>query len=132
MRNMRQGAAPVALLAGALAAMAAPALADGRGRRDHGPRIVIPVDPSIYLDETRQMTDEPPFAPDALRLTDPPLSGPRVRALQRSLSERGFPPGPVDGVFGPSTDRALRDYQRRALLPETGVLDRATAFELNL
>lgn len=130
MQRRKPSAALAALLIGGLSAMAAQA--EGRSHRGHAPRILIPVDPRLYLDESDSMTGEEPPAPDALRLTDPPMTGARVRALQRALAERGFPPGAEDGVFGPSTDRALRDYQRRALLPETGALDRATAFELNL
>ena len=38
--------------------------------------------------------------------------------------------GPVDGVVGPRTRQALRAYQARAGLPQTGVLDDATFHRL--
>lgn len=39
-------------------------------------------------------------------------AGDDVAALQRRLSELGFDCGRVDGIFGPDTDRALREFQR--------------------
>lgn len=107
---------------------------EGKGRRhdERRPRLVIPIDPDRYIGEVQPMAGEDAATPGALRLTEPPMTGATVRALQRALAAQGLKPGPADGVFGPSTDRALRAYQRRALLPETGVLDETTAFELGL
>lgn len=42
-------------------------------------------------------------------------------ALQRRLTDMGFASGRVDGVFGPSTDHALRDFQRNVGLEADGV-----------
>ena len=42
-------------------------------------------------------------------------------ALQRRLTDMGFDSGRVDGVFGPSTDHALRDFQRNVGLEPDGV-----------
>jgi N-acetylmuramoyl-L-alanine amidase len=39
-------------------------------------------------------------------------SGDDVRALQRKLNGLGFDAGKEDGLFGPSTDRAVREFQR--------------------
>ena len=41
-----------------------------------------------------------------LRLSKPPESGPKVRGLQERLKALGYDPGTIDGVFGPSTERA--------------------------
>lgn len=38
--------------------------------------------------------------------------GPGVRDLQRRLRDLGYEVGPVDGVFGPLTDNAVRAFQR--------------------
>ena len=50
-----------------------------------------------------------------------------VLQAQRALSERGYNPGPTDGLMGPRTGRALRDFQLDMGLDVTGVLDQATS-----
>lgn len=57
-----------------------------------------------------------PFPPDANGLT----KADRV-ALQEGLTEAGFDTGGADGVVGPRTEAAIRDYQRSRGLPVTGV-----------
>ncbi len=47
-----------------------------------------------------------------LYLHAPFLRGDDVRALQRKLDALGFDPGKQDGVYGPATDAALREFQR--------------------
>jgi N-acetylmuramoyl-L-alanine amidase len=49
-----------------------------------------------------------------------PQTGDDVIALQRRLSELGFDVGRVDGVFGPRTSEALRDFQRNVGVPADG------------
>jgi hypothetical protein len=50
----------------------------------------------------------------------------RVAQVQELLEAAGFHPGPIDGVLGPRTRRALRHYQASQGLPATGALDEAT------
>jgi hypothetical protein len=50
----------------------------------------------------------------------------RVREVQKRLQEAGFFPGDIDGVLGPQTRTALREYQAKHGLPKTGDLDEAT------
>jgi peptidoglycan hydrolase-like protein with peptidoglycan-binding domain len=47
-----------------------------------------------------------------------------VQAIQTSLNQRGYSAGPADGVFGPSTRRAILHYQTNANLPLTGEASR--------
>ncbi len=49
-----------------------------------------------------------------------------VRSLQRLLARAGDPTGPVDGIFGPRTERAVRDFQAANGLPATGIAGPST------
>lgn len=59
-----------------------------------------------------------------------------VRQLQKMLVEMGLlskdsgAGGGVDGLFGPKTEAALKEYQRRNDLPESGELDAETKAKL--
>lgn len=58
--------------------------------------------------------------------------GSAVRDLQRRLSRRGFNPGPIDGVFGPQTERAVRQFQRAIGLFPDGVAGSRTLVTLGI
>ncbi|MEO1252754.1 MAG: lytic murein transglycosylase [Pseudomonadota bacterium] len=51
---------------------------------------------------------------------DRPLSLEERKSLQQALAERGYDPGPVDGIIGAGTKRALRAWQRAAGRPADG------------
>ena len=51
---------------------------------------------------------------------DRPLSLDERKALQQALKDRGFDPGPVDGIIGAGTKRALRAWQAQSGLPADG------------
>ena len=53
-------------------------------------------------------------------------SDPSVAALQVGLHARGLYKGPIDGITGPATQRAIRKLQRRARLQVDGVVGRRT------
>jgi hypothetical protein len=55
----------------------------------------------------------------------------RLRSAQLRLLYRGFDPGPIDGVIGNVTRRALRGFQAEAGLPITGELDDETESRLS-
>jgi peptidoglycan hydrolase-like protein with peptidoglycan-binding domain/DNA invertase Pin-like site-specific DNA recombinase len=50
-----------------------------------------------------------------------PAEGERVRALQRELRALGWRPGPVDGLFGPLTKRAVLGFQDATNIPVDGI-----------
>ncbi len=50
----------------------------------------------------------------------------RVKTLQRSLRRLGWAPGPVDGLFGPRTEAAVRRFQTARGLTPDGVAGPAT------
>lgn len=65
-----------------------------------------------------------------LYLTRPWLRGDDVRDLQRSLGRLGFDTGVTDGIHGPDTDAALRDFQHNIGLVVDGIAGRSTLDQL--
>lgn len=56
----------------------------------------------------------------------------QVRQVQQALKDKGKDPGPIDGVMGPQTKSALKDYQQDEGLKATGQLDTATLAKLGV
>ncbi|MFB3902694.1 MAG: peptidoglycan-binding protein [Acidobacteriota bacterium] len=54
------------------------------------------------------------------------LSRDEVRKAQQALKLEGFDPGPVDGIMGPLTRKAVSRFQKSNKMPVTGTLDRST------
>lgn len=50
-----------------------------------------------------------------------------VKEAQQTLRDKGYYPGPIDGILGSRTRVALRQYQKDENLPVTGRLDADTA-----
>jgi N-acetylmuramoyl-L-alanine amidase len=61
-----------------------------------------------------------------LRLSDPMLRGDDVTDLQARLNALGFTAGKHDGIFGPRTAAALREFQRNLAIGEDGILGHET------
>ncbi|MDH7478865.1 MAG: peptidoglycan-binding protein [Syntrophomonadaceae bacterium] len=74
----------------------------------------------------------PLYASRYLRLTSPYMQGPDVTEVQERLRELGIYQGAVDGVFGPRTDAAVREFQRRNGLRVDGIVGPATYNKLNI
>jgi peptidoglycan hydrolase-like protein with peptidoglycan-binding domain len=55
-----------------------------------------------------------------------------VRQAQERLKELGYYEGAIDGIYGPKTAEAMREYQRAQGLPVTGTLDQETAQALQI
>jgi peptidoglycan hydrolase-like protein with peptidoglycan-binding domain len=53
-------------------------------------------------------------------------------AMQQALKDKGFDPGPMDGVIGPKTTAVPKDYQKSENLAMTGKMDRDTAVKLGV
>jgi peptidoglycan hydrolase-like protein with peptidoglycan-binding domain len=75
--------------------------------------------------KTRDMTDK---AKDKMGAGDHATSD--VRDAQRALKAKGFDPGPVDGKMGPRTSAAVKQFQGKENLTETGTLDAETQSRL--
>ena len=57
-----------------------------------------------------------------LYLRSPAFRGDDVRELQRMLNVLGFDAGKEDGIFGPATDRGVREFQRNVASRADGIV----------
>jgi peptidoglycan hydrolase-like protein with peptidoglycan-binding domain len=71
-------------------------------------------------------------APAFARSEAPFVNAATVRQVQQTLQSRGFQAGPVDGIMGPATQRAIRSFQRAENLEVTGQLNSRTLVALGL
>jgi peptidoglycan hydrolase-like protein with peptidoglycan-binding domain len=60
------------------------------------------------------------------------VSRDRVMVMQRALADRGLYDGKIDGISGPETQSALREFQNRNGLAATGELNASTADALGM
>ncbi len=72
-----------------------------------------------------------PTAPSGTTVIHPGTSGAAVVALQVALVAEGYPIG-VDGTYGPRTQAAVRDFQRRHGLEVDGIAGPHTQFALGI
>jgi|SRR5882672_2274288 len=66
------------------------------------------------------------------RLTDPHMQDATVKAIQRTLKDAGFDPGPLDGDFGPATHAAVVSFQAARRLVIDGEVGPTTARALGV
>ena len=55
-----------------------------------------------------------------------------ISRIQQKLVEQGYDPGPVDGIIGPKTVSAVKQFQKHKNLTVTGKLDDSTIAALGL
>lgn len=60
------------------------------------------------------------------------LSREKVKEIQEALKEKGNDPGQADGIMGPRTQQALRQFQKQQNLQVTGRVDQETAQALGV
>lgn len=65
-------------------------------------------------------------------LVAPNLRGDDISELQASLARIGFDPGHNDGIFGPDTAQALRDFQHNSGVAVDGVCGPSTVLALQV
>lgn len=58
------------------------------------------------------------------------MRGSEVRDMQNRLISLGYVIGPLDGIFGPETQKGVKLFQKEHGIKETGVADAATINEL--
>jgi N-acetylmuramoyl-L-alanine amidase len=92
----------------------------------------IDVDGVVGPDTWRELVESSWALGDRLlHLRQPSMRGDDVRQLQSCLNALGFHAGKHDGIFGPRTASALREFQRNLAIDEDGMagLDTVRALE---
>jgi N-acetylmuramoyl-L-alanine amidase len=84
-----------------------------------------------YFQSDEPVSIEPPPA-QVLRVTHPLMRGALIKKVQRALLAAGFNPGNADGVYGPQTAHAVRDFQSTRDLVADGEVGPATLKALKL
>jgi hypothetical protein len=77
------------------------------------------------VDATHRLGDR------ALYLRSPFFHGDDVRQLQLWLNGIGFRTEHIDGIFGPSTEKAIKEFQQNLDLSEDGIVGPSTLSALN-
>jgi hypothetical protein len=112
----------------------------GANAHNHHVHISVSATPKLYDDTTPWSLN---FKKNGSAPKAPPTPVPRffkrgsrgegVRELQRVLMERGYiPKGKVDGVFGPKTEIAVRQFQSANKLTPDGIAGTVTLKALGL
>jgi hypothetical protein len=75
-----------------------------------------------------------PFALAAVLFAVPAIaqSSQTVRAAQQALKDKGYDPGPIDGIYGPRTRAATLGYQKHEQLAGDGRLGPKTLDHLQI
>jgi osmotically-inducible protein OsmY len=92
--------------------------------------------PKVSLDADRSVTQARPVSMRKPSTTAdrPSTSRPEadVRAAQQKLKNKGYDPGPIDGIWGPRTAAAVGEYQRKEKVTVTSRLDTETLGKLEV
>jgi hyperosmotically inducible protein len=90
--------------------------------------------PKVSLDRDRSVTRARPVSMNRHSTTAdmPSTARTDVRAAQEKLTNKGYDPGPTDGIWGPRTAAVVSQYQRNENLTVTGRLDAETLRKLDV
>jgi Putative peptidoglycan binding domain len=72
-------------------------------------------------------------AADQLNMDSAPnLSPDSIRQVQQALQKKGFDPGPIDGIIGPKTQEALRNFKDSYGISASADIDNQTLYALGI
>ena len=77
-------------------------------------------------------TGQDPSVDSSWPRDDRPLALSERKALQQALADRGYSPGPIDGIIGAGTKKALRNWQKATGRPADGYASVAVLNALTL
>lgn len=76
--------------------------------------------------ESQTTSQEPADSPGDAPSVAAPADGVVIIQIQKKLASEGYDPGATDGVWGPQTEAAVRNFQRDQDMDATGQLDADT------
>jgi Domain of unknown function (DUF4399)/Putative peptidoglycan binding domain len=105
------------------------------GDKDHIPHTPPVMSSRIKVRVAGLPANQPAqLAPQNLRELDmdtvPNLTENNIRQVQQELRRKGFDPGPIDGIHGPRTKEAVRNFQDRYGMNASGDINNKTLFAL--
>jgi peptidoglycan hydrolase-like protein with peptidoglycan-binding domain len=90
------------------------------------PAITLPAAPLLAQASQQQAGTDTKLDMNAV----PSLNEEKIRRAQQALQAKGFDPGPIDGVIGPRTEDAIRNFQDRYGIKTSVKLDNQTLYAL--
>jgi lipid-binding SYLF domain-containing protein/peptidoglycan hydrolase-like protein with peptidoglycan-binding domain len=87
---------------------------------------------STTQDQVTMQKSATPKAPASKDAGTATTSKDRVREIQTALKDAGFDPGPIDGIIGPRTTKAIRTFQFHTGTLATGKLNDETLTTLGI
>jgi peptidoglycan hydrolase-like protein with peptidoglycan-binding domain len=90
------------------------------------PAITLPAAPLLAQANQQQAGTDTKLDMNAV----PSLNEEKIRRAQQALQAKGFDPGPIDGVIGPRTEDAIRNFQDRYGIKTSTKLDNQTLYAL--
>jgi len=94
------------------------------GLIDSGTKIIGHIGPKTTASQPANKPSNIPEKPEPIiKPKDISEEIKRIRIIQALLKNSGFDPGPIDGIMGPRTQGAIRQFQNKNGLPETGLID---------
>jgi peptidoglycan hydrolase-like protein with peptidoglycan-binding domain len=88
-------------------------------------------EPSAQSGQTQAQTESKQPSGKQQAATQQPSSD-VIKQAQEKLSAAGHDPGPADGMVGPRTQKALKDFQQAKKLDPSGQLDQKTLAALGV
>ena len=83
----------------------------------------VPAETATTSEDPENKEEDSPVELPTLRSG---MIGPAVTRVQETLRSRGFYDGVIDGIFGPGTEAAVKDFQESVQLATDGVVGPAT------
>ena len=122
----------IALVAGSLALLVAPTWAQMKSSGTSGSTPSSQKDPMKSTDSAKSSSSSSDQMGAQNASSSASWNKEDIKNIQEALKDKGNDPGPVDGIVGPQTKKALQAFQSSQNLKTTGRVDAETAKALGI